>query len=190
MQTTSGWILASERSPFLNLPSANITRLPLAPQASRSSSEGQRAASSRSLDERLFDNAAELKLAVASVVMHLSLAWRDIIFQQLDELLSRENWQDDSAFVNKSTFMTFLRFIIYARPTRLPSLGVGPSGHILAAWGALACQLSVEFLFEDRAAATFVRKGGRAKEAVAWRGHVADLREFLLRNNMISAIEE
>ena len=81
-----------------------------------------------SLDEQLFDNAADLKIAVATVAMHLSSEWRDTIFQQLDELLSKENWQYDFALINTSTFMTFLRFIVYAHPTRLPSLGVGPNG--------------------------------------------------------------
>ncbi|HXT08512.1 MAG TPA: hypothetical protein VN715_16460 [Roseiarcus sp.] len=183
-------MIAPKGPALSDLPSANITRFSPSPQASLSSAEGERPHPPRSIDEQLFDNAAELKVAVASVIMHLSLEWRDVIFQQLDELLSRENWQDDSAFINKTTFMNFLRFIIYARPTRLPSLGVGPTEHILAAWGTPDCQVSVEFLFDDRAAATFVHKGGRAREAVAWRGHVADLRNFLLRNDMISALQE
>jgi hypothetical protein len=186
----SGWIISPANAGGSALNSAALTPLKFPRQESRSSIEPELRRLDPSLDEQLFDNTADLKIAVATVAMRMSSELRDTILQQLDELLSKENWQYDSALINTSTFVTFLRFVVYTQPTRLPSLGVGPTGHILAAWAAPACQISVEFLLNDRAAATFVAQGLRAKEAVAWRGHVADLKDFLVRNEMIVALQE
>jgi hypothetical protein len=141
------------------------------------------------LEEKLFDNGAELKIALSQIVMHLDLEWRAIIFRQLDDLLNPNMWEEDSAFIQKSTFSTFLRFIIYAAPTRLPSLGVGPTGHILAAWSNGAQHIAVEFFTDDNASATFVRHGAHSKEIFGWRGHVADLKSFIERNSMIECVQ-
>src|SRR6266849_1830183 len=86
---------------------------------------------SPSLDVQLFDNAAELKIAFSQFVMHLEPQWRDIIFNQIDYLLDIREWQDDSALIKHSTFITFLRFITFSAANRLPSLGVSQSGNLL-----------------------------------------------------------
>jgi hypothetical protein len=104
------------------------------------------AKASRSLDECLFDNAADLKIAFAQIAMHLSPDWRRTIFKQLDRLLDLNSWEDDSALIERIPFMTFLRFVIYAAPTRFPSLGVSPHGHVLAAWMCPPQQILVLFL--------------------------------------------
>ena len=142
----------------------------------------------RSLDERLFDNAAALKIDFAHIAMHLSSEWRQVVFKQLDRLLDPQNWEHDSAFVERAPFMTFLRFVIYAAPTRFPSLGVSPKGHILAAWLCPPQQIAVEFLEADKAAATFSIQTARSKEIIAWRGHVADLKGFIQRNNLSTCL--
>ena len=113
--------------------------------------------------------------------MHLSAPWRNAIFEQLNSLLKLEDWQEDSALIEGSTFKTFIRFIIFAAPNRLPSLGVGLTGHVLAAWNKDAEQIAVEFLPNDHAAAILAKQGTRGKETVAWRGHVVDLKLFIER---------
>lgn len=144
-----------------------------------------------SLEERLFDNAAELKIALSKIVMHLTPKWRTIIFRQIDSLLDLDSWQDDSAFVQKSTFTTFLRFITFAKPTRLPSLGVSLTGNILAAWNTGNQRIAVEFFPKDQAATTFVKQGvySGEREVLAWRGHVTDLKPFIEQNGMIGCLQ-
>ena len=129
------------------------------------------------------------KVALSRIAMHLAPEWRTVIFSQLDTLLDPNSWQDDSAFIQESTFRTFLRFIIFAAPTRLPSLGVGSTGHILAAWNSGDQHIAVEFLPDDKAAATFVKQSARSREVVTWRGHVADLKLFIEGNGMSECIQ-
>jgi hypothetical protein len=143
---------------------------------------------SRSLEECLFDNAATLKIDFAHIAMHLSPEWRQIIFKQLDRLLDRSSWEDDSSLIECAPFKTFLRFVIYAAPTRFPSLGISPRGHILAAWLCPPQQITVEFFQADKAAATFSIQTARSTEIIAWRGHVADLKDFIQRNGLSACI--
>ncbi len=164
-----------------------MTPMPLLRPASHGSSEGKYAAPT-SLEDMLFDNAADLKITLSQIVMHLEPIWRTVIFGQLDSLLDYENWQDDSAFIQKSSFRTFLRFIIFAGPTRLPSLGVSQEGKILAAWSHHDQRMAVEFFEDDQAVATFVRQGSRSKETMSWRGHVVDLKTFISANAMTGCL--
>ncbi len=147
--------------------------------------------SAPSLEVQLFDNAAELKIALSQIVMHLAPEWRAIIFRQIDSLLDLNSWEDDSAFIQKSTFTTFLRFIIFAKSTRLPSLGVDYTGHLLAAWNNDNQRVVVEFFKEDQAAATFVKQGAHSgeRETLAWRGHVDDLKHVIEQNGMIGCLQ-
>jgi hypothetical protein len=134
-----------------------------------------------SLDVQLFDNGAQLKLFFSQIAMHLTTEWRTTIFEQLDFLLNSEDWQEDSALIEVSTFITFLRFLIFAVPNRLPSLGISPNGNVLAAWLKGDERITVQFLPDDRAIATLLGKGTRANETVVWRGHVVDLKLFIDR---------
>ena len=123
--------------------------------------------------------------------MHLTPEWCTFIRRQIDFLLDLDNWQDDdSMFIHKTTFTTFLRFIIFTKPTRLPSLGVGLTGNILAAWYEGNQRVTIEFFQKDQAAATFVKQGmhSREREALAWRGNVADLKSFIEQIGMIGCL--
>jgi hypothetical protein len=142
----------------------------------------------RSLQEQLFDNSALLKIDFAHVAMHLSTEWRQVIFKQLDRLLDLTSWEDDSALIQQASFLTFLRFVIYVAPARFPSLGVSPNGNILAAWINPPQQIAVEFLKDDKAAATFSSQTARGVEVIAWRGPVAALRDFIQRNDLDACI--
>jgi len=143
-----------------------------------------------SLDEQLFDNAAQLKVATAHVGMHLKPELRATIFKQLNRLLDFDNWQEDSAFIKRPSFTTFLRFVLHAETTRLPSLGVGANGNILAAWNSGGQQIAIQFFSNDEAAASFVIQGARSRESVAWRGHIADLKTFIERNGLADCIRK
>lgn len=147
--------------------------------------------STPSLEVQLFDNAAELKITLSQIVMHLAPEWRTIIFRQIDTLLDLNSWEDDSAFIQKSSFTTFLRFIIFAKSTRMPSLGVDLTGHLLAAWNNDNQRVIVEFFKEDQAAATCVKQGAYSgeRETLAWRGHAEDLKHFIEQNGMMGCLQ-
>jgi hypothetical protein len=163
------------------------TRVP--PESPRASEANVIAASDPSLDEQLFDHAARLKIALSQLAMHLSPRMRAVIFDQLDTALDRENWMDDSAFIQLSTFKTFLRFMVFVSPSRLPSLGVGPTGHLLAAWENGTSRIAVEFLSNDRASAAIVKDGTRSAEVMTWRGHLVDLGLFVEREHITAWLD-
>jgi hypothetical protein len=128
------------------------------------------------------------KIAISQLAMHLDEAWRRVTFEQLDALLASDHWEEDSAFVKRAPFLTFLRFVIFAGPTRVPSLGVGHSGNTLASWRNDNTQINAEFMANDKAAVSFIQQVGRSKEAIVWHGDVADLRLFLQRNGVLDCI--
>jgi hypothetical protein len=175
------WKMAVQPLPQSRMASPSLTEArPVAPRSQRVDEANARS-TAVSLQEQLFDSSAKLKVTFSQIAMHLTPSWRNTIFEQLDSLLNVEDWQDDSALIDDSSFSTFLRFLIYAAPNRLPSLGVGPTGHVLAAWGEDAQRIAIEFLPKDSAMATMVKQGTRGKETVAWRGHVVDLKLFIER---------
>ena len=186
---TQSWTIVAQPHLYSHAASSALTEPARIPTESPRASDAEILPFSLSLEETLFDNAADLKIALSKIVMHLAPEWRSIIFSQLDSLLDLNSWQEDSAFIQKSTFTTFLRFVIFAAPSRLPSLGVGSTGHFLAAWDKGDEHITVEFFPDDKAAVTFVKQGAHAREAVAWRGHVADLKLFIERNGMIGCIQ-
>lgn len=179
------WTIFARHSAFSSPPPTKLMHI--SPRAS----DAKILRSTPSLQVRLFDNAAELKIALSQIVMHLAPEWRAIIFRQIDSLLNLNSWEDDSAFIQKSTFITFLRFIIFAKSTRLPSLGVDFTGHLLAAWNNDNQRVVVEFFKEDQAAATFVKQGAHSgeRETLAWRGHVDDLKHVIEQNGMMGCLQ-
>lgn len=182
---TQHWTISARR-PSLSFPPINSLNI-----SPRASDAKVRRRSTPSLDVQLFDNAAELKIALSQIVMHLAPEWRTIIFRQIDTLLDLNSWEDDSEFIEKSTFTTFLRFIIFAKSTRIPSLGVDITGHLLAAWNNGNQRVIVEFFKEDQAAATFVKQGVHSgeRETLAWSGHVEDLKHFIEQNGMMGCLQ-
>lgn len=146
--------------------------------------------SSPSLEEQLFDNAAQLKVLLSQIAMHLSPEWRTMIFEQIDALLKLEDWEKESSLIKISTFATFLRFVIYMAPERVPSLGVSPTGHLLAAWIQNNQRITIQFLPDDQAIATLIKEGTRGKEIATWRGHVVDLKRFIERFGTAGCMSE
>ena len=165
MGPASPTLAAVQPTPTSSLRASEAATLPLPP----------------SLEVLLFDNGAQLKVSFSQIAMHFTTEWRTAIFEQLDFLLKPKDWQEDSAFIEVATFLTFLRFLVFAAPNRVPSLGVSPNGNVLAAWLKCDERITVQFLPDDRAIATLIRRGTRGNETVAWRGHVVDLKLFIER---------
>ena len=116
--------------------------------------------------------------------MHLSREERDFIFESVDRLLSLENWEEgESSFINIDSYGTFLRFIVFAHPERLPSLGVGSSGNLLAAWRLEKKVVYVEFLLNDKCISVMSGEFDRGPERIAWRGSVPRLQQVIENNS-------
>jgi len=131
------------------------------------------------LEAALFQNRSELKLLTGQVAMHLGRAERTSLFEAIDRLLDIEHWEDESSKIDVGAFRTYLRFAIYARPGRIPNLGVGPSGALLAGWRSEGRSAHVEFLPDDQCVALLRYESVRGPETSAWRGHVARLRSMI-----------
>jgi hypothetical protein len=101
------------------------------------------------IDDDLFANRAALKMLTSQVAMHLSDLQRSDLFKQIDELLNVDDWTDTDQPILVNSFRTFLRFLIYYRSVRRPSLTVTTDGNIAASWFTKQNRLSMEFLDED-----------------------------------------
>ena len=177
------WVLRPRGDVSPKFPSDAITPISIASPPSRSIEDTVIDDGTASLELRLFDNAADLKIRLSRVAMHLADEWRRTIFKQLDILLDIDSWDERSSEAEMNSFVTFLRFIIFAMPGRLPSMGIGPKGNILAAW---RCQgeggekrLSAEFLDRDATQVFLSTPSPRGQQTMLWSGHVAELKAFL-----------
>ena len=130
------------------------------------------------IEAQLFGNRAAIKVATSQVAMHLTDDQRRILFSEFDRLLDVAHWEDESALVNLDAFRTFLRFMIYARPHRLPNLGVDQDGSVLASWRSAAATVFAEFAPGDECVAMIKGRTDRGDEALTWKGHAARLREI------------
>jgi hypothetical protein len=99
---------------------------------------------------RLFDARANAKMVAAQVSMHLTPEWRAKIYRQVDRLLDVEQWEEGDGLLDAASMKTFLRFVIYASVSTVPSLGMAPTGHVLGAWRADTRRLTIEFQENDR----------------------------------------
>lgn len=104
----------------------------------------------RSLDERLFDALANVKILTAHVAMHLDREWREGLFRQMDSLHDPVEWEGGDEPVQQASFATFLKAILSLKPERRPGLGLSHSGYLIAAWTTGRDRLTIEFLPNDR----------------------------------------
>ena len=109
----------------------------------------QPAAENLALSERLFNALAVARVSVSKIAMHMNAEWRSGLFYQLDELLSEEDWFEDDAVLNGSSFATFLRVVLYLRIQRRPGLGISDRGNLIAAWDSGPNRLTIEYFPED-----------------------------------------
>lgn len=104
----------------------------------------------RSLEERLFDATAGVKILTSRVAMHLDREWRNRLFRQLDSLHEPEEWEPRNEPVQGASFATFLKAIVGLQPKKRPGLGLSQAGHLIAAWTNGSDRLTIEFLGNDR----------------------------------------
>jgi hypothetical protein len=104
----------------------------------------------KTLEERLFDATANVKILTSQVAMHLDREWRERLFQQLDSLHDPEEWDAEDKPIQQSSFATFLKAIFQIRPTVRPGLGLSHGGLLVAAWTSGKNRLTIEFLPNDR----------------------------------------
>lgn len=102
------------------------------------------------LEERLFDALADVKILTAQVAMHLDREWRARLFQQLDSLHDPAEWGEGDQPVEHASFATFLKAMLSIDPERRPGLGLSHAGHLIGAWTADQDRLTIEFLPGDR----------------------------------------
>lgn len=92
---------------------------------------------------RLFDARSAFKVSFATVAMHLSKDWRDRLFSQVDDLLDVEEWDERDRPTNNASSLTFIRSMIFLRPSRRPGLGADHEGNLVAAWSNGAGRLTL-----------------------------------------------
>jgi hypothetical protein len=143
------------------------------------------------IELKLFNNAADVKMQFGEVLRHLSIVWRPEVFSQIDQLLNPAEWNEESSLIERASFRTFLRFLDYGRPTRVPSLGVSHDGYLMAAWVIEGVKLFVTFLPDDRVDASFLSKTERNEDQItAWRGPVVALKDRVILEGCGSCLFE
>ncbi len=104
----------------------------------------------KSLEEKLFDATAGVKVMTSQVAMYLDSQWRSKLFNQIDLLHDLDEWDQGDEPLQRESFATFLKAICELKPKKRPGLGLTPSGQLIAAWTAGSSRLTIEFLGENR----------------------------------------
>lgn len=112
------------------------------------------------LASELFDANAEAKIAISQVAMYLDAAWREKIFNRLDEIHDVESWEIGSQPLVKDSFMAFLQAMFLLKSATVPALGLSVTGHLLAAWVRGRDRLILRFLDRNRVRIVFNRGEG------------------------------
>lgn len=103
-----------------------------------------------SLAERIFDALVQAKVWTSRLAMHLPVTDRDRFYRQLDLLHDCDEWFGDESPVLLESYKSFIRFMLAYGGSSKPSLGLTPSGNLVAIWIADRDRLTVEFLSADR----------------------------------------
>lgn len=133
----------------------------------------------KSVEERLFDATASVKILTSAVAMHLDSVWREKLFRQIDSLHDPEEWDPEDTPVRQASFNTFLKAIFQLQPNRLPGLGLSHAGFLIAAWTTGQNRLTIEFLANDRVRWVISRRHDNESEQYAGHTSVSRLREGL-----------
>ena len=102
--------------------------------------------SSKTIEEKLFDATASVKILASKVAMHLDRDRRNKLFNQIDSLHDIEEWDEEDRPIINSSFETFLKTILLISPQRHPGLGLSHEGNLIATWGNNQDRLITEFL--------------------------------------------
>lgn len=104
----------------------------------------------KSINEQLFDATSSIKILTSQVAMHLDAKFREKLFSQIDYLHELDDWDPEDKPIQKASFTTFLRTILYIKPKRYPGLGLSYTGNLIAAWTVGKDRLTIEFLPNDQ----------------------------------------
>jgi len=106
---------------------------------------------SDTLDERLFDARANVKILLSKVSMHYSDVFREKLYRQIDLIHDPDDWEDEEVPVMLDSFKTFLRWFYLTNPSTLPNFGLTDSGNFIATWVENTRNtLIMEYLASDR----------------------------------------
>jgi hypothetical protein len=122
--------------------SQNISKLTI----SASPSSLPSVPSSKTIEEKLFDATASVKILASKVAMHLDRDRRNKLFSQIDSLHDIEEWDEEDRPIIDSSFETFLKAILLISPQRHPGLGLSHEGNLIATWGNTQDRLITEYL--------------------------------------------
>lgn len=140
-----------------------------------------------SQEEALFDNLIEAKQLTSQLSMHLTPRWREMLFAQLDRLLSFDNWDHDSSLLALPSLRTFLRFVIYGAVSRMPALGISDSGCLLASWRSPSARASVRFMPDDKAELVRVHENSDGTEPLVFIGAIEKLVVHLTHGDLVGS---
>jgi hypothetical protein len=117
-----------------------------------------------SFEEKIFDSLVALKVAVSRYAMHLPAEERVRLFVRLDQLINVEDWHGEDTLPLLSSFVDFLKWIIFSENFGWSSIGVSDEGNILVAWTSPNLTLTANFFSENKATwtATVESKSGAA----------------------------
>lgn len=104
----------------------------------------------KSLEEKLFDATAGVKVMTSQVAMYLDSQWRSKLFNQIDRLHDVDEWEQGDEPLQRESFATFLKAICELKPKKRPGLGLTSSGQLIAAWTVGSSRLTIEFLGNGR----------------------------------------
>lgn len=135
------------------------------------------------IEARLFDARAQAKIVASGLSMHLPTDWRAKVYRQIDELLEASEWDQDAGVLDARTMRTFLRFVIFATITAVPSLGLSPNGNIVGAWRRDTRRLTIEFLPDDMCRLAISHFTGDDPSIFTFVGKVTAARSYLQRES-------
>jgi hypothetical protein len=104
---------------------------------------------SGTIENQLRAKLATMKQILTAVSMYFDPAWRTELIGKLERFHEAEDWEGDREFPSERSFATFLRAIIYLRPTKRPGVGLSAQGHFLASWRRGSDRIVIEFLPND-----------------------------------------
>lgn len=99
---------------------------------------------------KLSKNRSELRSEVIKRSMHLSTVQRAKIYQDINRLLEDSDWDCDGELVDKDSFVSFLRFVIFSPQAKLPSVALSNNGDIVVQWYKGVQKVTVQFKENDR----------------------------------------
>jgi len=135
------------------------------------------------LEERLFDARANVKILTSEVAMYLEPEWRKKLFHQIDLLHDPEEWESEDKPIDQSSYRTFLRAFLEINPKRKPGLGLAYMGNLIAAWTTGRDRLTIEFLPDDHVRWVLTKYYDDEPERVAGKSKISRLLQSLAPYN-------